>query len=501
MSSLARLIAREYRRLSDAAGGTSIDDQGAENGAAADENGWDLHGEPYIDDGLSASRYARKSRDDFDQLVADLESAPTGRESRFGADILMLWESSRGSRRVGEWVSFIELCEQKHVRIWVTTHERLYDPANGRDRKSLIEDAADSEYESYKTHRRVTRTAANQARAGRPYGEAPYGLMPVYDPKTGKFLNWVEDPNRSMVPRELFIFLEKGFSLYAIESEFAKRGYLNRSGRPFSRSHLRDMALRHSYAGYRYHKGEIYEGTWKGIVPRDRFWNVQRILRAPERVTHRGGGAKHVLTAGLTCGVCTGLFKVSTRSGRKPSYVCEAGCLYIQKAPVDELVIGSEIVNRDGTRVRNLGTLLAYLARKDLHQLLAVPGSDDAAMQELRDALSLARAERDEMRQAKGSNMAEIAILSNSLAAKEQQVDELEGRERQLTLPPSILKLVDPGGDVWDSWHRAPISARREVARILLAPRLLGELVILPSPRRGPIQSVLERLEYRRTDG
>jgi hypothetical protein len=122
-------------------------------------------------------------------------------------------------------------------------------------------------------------------------------------------------------------------------------------------------------------------------------------------------------------------------------------------------------------------------------------------MQELRDALSLARAERDEMRQAKGSNMAEIAILSNSLAAKEQQVDELEGRERQLTLPPSILKLVDPGGDVWDSWHRAPISARREVARILLAPRLLGELVILPSPRRGPIQSVLERLEYRRTDG
>ena len=115
-----RLRAREYRRLSDAKGGTSIDDQGVDNGEAADENDWDL-GEPYVDEGLSASRYARRRRDDFDQLVSDLQSGPTGRESRFGADILMLWESSRGSRRVGEWVSFIELCEEKGVRIWVSS--------------------------------------------------------------------------------------------------------------------------------------------------------------------------------------------------------------------------------------------------------------------------------------------------------------------------------------------------------------------------------------------
>lgn len=493
-----RLIAREYRRLSDAAGGTSIVDQGAENGAAAEDNDWDLHSEPYIDDGLSASRYARKSRDDFDQLVADLKSGPTGRQSRFGADILMLWESSRGSRRVGEWVSFIELCEDKGAKIWVTTHERLYDPANGRDRKSLIEDAADSEYESYKTHRRVTRTAANQARAGRPYGEAPYGLMPEYDPKTGKFLNWVEDPSRSRVPRELFELLEKGFSLHGIEDEFAKRGYLNRSGRPFSRLHLRDMALRHSYAGIRSHRGNLYEGTWKGIVPKERFWNVQRILGDPERITYRGGSAKHVLTVGLRCSRCGGRFKVSTRSGRKPTYTCIEGCTLIQKELVDEVVIGREVVNRDGTRARELGTLLAYLARKDLHQLLAVPGSDDVAMRELREGLSLARAEREEMRQAKGSNMAEIAILSNSLAAKEKEVAELEERERQLTLPPSILKLVDPGRDVWDSWHQAPISARREIARILLTPSLLGELFILPSLKPGPDQAILQRLEYRK---
>lgn len=94
--------------------------------------------------------------------------------------------------------------------------------------------------------------------------------------------------------------------------------------------------------------------------------------------------------------------------------------------------------------------------------------------------------------------MAEIAILSNSLAAKEKEVAELEERERQLTLPPSILKLVDPGRDVWDSWHQAPISARREIARILLTPSLLGELFILPSLKPGPDQAILQRLEYRK---
>ncbi|MFP3987090.1 recombinase family protein [Streptomyces sp. E11-3] len=102
------IVAREYRRLSDAKGGTSLERQGADNRSTAAEYGWTL-GQPYSDNGLSASRYARKTRDDFERLVADLLNGD------FGADVLMLWESSRGSRQVGEWVSFIELCEEKQV--------------------------------------------------------------------------------------------------------------------------------------------------------------------------------------------------------------------------------------------------------------------------------------------------------------------------------------------------------------------------------------------------
>ncbi|WP_086804154.1 recombinase family protein, partial [Streptomyces caniscabiei] len=481
------LIAREYRRLSDPNGGTSIDDQGTDNAAAADDNNWKLHGTPYVDDGLSASRYARKRRDDFEQLVADLRSGPTGRESAFGADVLMLWESSRGSRKVGEWVSFIELCEEKGVRIWVTAHERLYDPRNGRDRKSLIEDAADSEYESYKTHKRVTRTAAAQARAGRPYGQAPYGLMPVYDPATGKLQTWTEDPTRSMVVRELFRLLELHVPTAEIARRFERRGYTNRDGRPFCGPHLIDMAHRASYAGLRSYKGELFEGVWDGIVPRDRYWNVQRILGAPGRVTYRGGGTRYELTAGLRCGRCGGLTRVEyngpggVRHGRKPAYRCQEGHLTIEKAPVDDLIIGQP---------DDLGVLLQFLSRDDIYEILTAPSSDDPTVMELKAQLTQARADRDEMRAAKGATLAEVLVLANSLAAKEEEVQALEERERELTLPSVVLSIIKPGADVWATWQEMPVAGRRQLVRLFLSPKYLGIPYILPSPRTGPNQPI-----------
>lgn len=54
-------------------------------------------GKPYREKGsASASRYAKKTRDAFAELICDLE------RDRFGTDTLVLWEHSRGSRRVGE---------------------------------------------------------------------------------------------------------------------------------------------------------------------------------------------------------------------------------------------------------------------------------------------------------------------------------------------------------------------------------------------------------------
>src|SRR6266567_9558500 len=95
------LKGREYLRVSQDRSGRarSVEEQHDDNMAAGQAHGFTINGEAYADVSLSASRYATKVRGEFRELLADLE------HGRFGADVLVLWESSRGSRKVGEWVT------------------------------------------------------------------------------------------------------------------------------------------------------------------------------------------------------------------------------------------------------------------------------------------------------------------------------------------------------------------------------------------------------------
>jgi site-specific DNA recombinase len=90
------------------------------------------------------------------------------------------------------------------VSIFVTTHGRCYDPANGRDRRSLLDDAVDSEYESSKMSARSRRAAAASAALGRPHGRVPYGFRRVFDPQTRAFLTPEPEPVEAAVVAELY---------------------------------------------------------------------------------------------------------------------------------------------------------------------------------------------------------------------------------------------------------------------------------------------------------
>ena len=479
MGHMAITLAREYRRISRELGGHSIDEQADDNRRAADAHGWVL-GAPYADPDRSASRYATRERDDFRRLVGDLESGT------FGAEILILWESSRGSRRVGEWDRLLGLCERRDVKIHVTSHGRTYDPANHRDRRTLLEDAVDSAYESDKVSIRGRRTAASQAALGRPHGLAPYGLKPVYDAATRRLITWVEDEEVSIVPKELFRLLEAGHSLAAIERSFAERGFFNKNtGRPFTRHHLRNMATRAAYAGIRVHKGVEIPGAWDAIIPPERFYAVRRILGSPSRKTARNGAAKYELTMTLKCGPCGGpihVTRANLKSGRE-SYTCRNSHVFIAKADVDAIVIPR---------------ILAYLGRPEIYAALTARSGDDAEVQQIRAELQKKRADRDEVEEATPGTLTEARILARTIEALDEEIARLEDRERGLTLPPALAGLLGVESVVsW--WTDAPISARREVVRIVLSPELLGEVRILPVPRRGfdPVPAI-DRIEWRR---
>ncbi|MGW1494721.1 recombinase family protein [Streptomyces sp. NPDC002402] len=468
---------REYLRVSQDNSGRqrSVTEQHDDNERSIVRHGIAITGRPYVDNGISASRYTDKARDDFARLMADLESGA------FGADVLILWENSRGSRDTLEWLQLMKVCERQGVKIFITSDNRLYDLSHWKDRRNLREDASDSETESDKISMRNRRTAAAMAEQGRPNGVAPHGYMPVYDDKTGKLINWVENPDESHVPRELFKRLRKGQALKAIARDFEALGYVNRSGKPFSDQHLRSMVLRPAYGGYRVHAPKsrgrsvtaqedatLTRATWGALVDEETFWAVRRMLLAPERRTTRTGRAKHVLTMTLRCDVCSGPMGVTGAY-----YACrDKSCTSINKAAVDGVIIGD---------AEKPGVILAYLASDHVYEDFASSPEDSARAEQIRAEIARLRANKDEMEGPeadKAESLAEVRMIARKVTRLEEKITSLETEERALTMPGVISDLITPGKDVAQGWADAPLSARREAARRLLSPEVLGEMRI-----------------------
>jgi site-specific DNA recombinase len=457
---------REYLRVSVDKSGQehSQDEQHAENTQAAGQHGIALGG-PYRERGsASASRYATKAREAFDALLADLESGA------FDADTLILWESSRGSRRVGEWVTLIDLCEEAGVTILVTTHRRLYDPSVPRDRRSLLEDAVDSEYESAKTSQRSHRAVAAAVAAGRPTGSAPFGYRRRYDERTRRLAEQEIDPDTAPVVREVFDRLLKGHAFMAIARDLEARGIRRRSGKPFSGSILRDMARRASYAGLRTHKGQITgDGTWPAIVPRETFYGVQAMLDRPDRKTARPGRGVHLLSMIARCHECGAPLVVTFRARHgRPEYQCRVGHVRVNKAELDE---HAEAV------------MLGYLERPDVYEALRQrKGDGGGEVDRVQAELAEVRAELAALRAAVGARRLSVASLVAAEPGLLAREEELVARERSLSTPPALAGQLAPGADVRRRWAVAPMSARRDVARLLLSAEMLGEFRVR---RRG----------------
>ena len=493
MTLTVTLFAREYQRVSFDASGRerSPEEQHVDNQRAAARHDWQL-GAAYRDVG-SASRYARKIREDYARLIADLKSGA------FGASVLILWESSRGSRRLSEWVRLIELCEEHSVKIYVTSDGKLYDPRDARDRRSLQEDAVDAEYESAKTSKRVTRSSAASAAEGRPGpGSAPYGFRRTYDPATGKLGGQEIEPTEAAIVREIYQRLNAGHSLRSIANDLEARGVRTRAGRPFSPHTLRSIALNRANIGERVHdpdgqnrpygslsaRAAVTAATWPPIVDRALWTAVYQRLTDPARVTTRPARAVHWLSGIALCDVCGGPMQPRQRHDRGGYlvYVCfKAAHTAVPYADLDTY---AEAV------------LLAYLGRDDIsHQLTAQP-LDPAALGAVEAELAAAQQEANDLADQLGQgNATARAVLARALPGIDARIKAAQVRKDELTAPSRLRGLIQPGKDVRRRWQLAPTSARREIAKLIFVPDLLGELRVVKGPLRDPVQT---RVTWRR---
>ncbi len=476
---LAGCLVREYLRVSDDKGGGlgSPAEQHNENAEHAIRNGWKL-GEPYAErEAISASRYSDKGRDEFGRLLADLAAG------QFLARILILWESSRGSRMVGEWVDLIEACEVAGVLIYVTTHSRLYDPADPRDRRTLLEDAVDSEYESAKTRKRVLRSTAARAARGEPHGRVPYGYQRAYDPITRRLIRQEKHLGEAPNVEELFARLHAGDTFKAITADWATRRILTRGSkacppRPFRHTDLLKMARNPAYAGLRVRTpkgakrapGDLdgaVEAKWPALVDAEAFHAVQAALADPSRRTSRDGRARHLLGMIARCGACGGPLTARYRGAVRYYFCRDGGHVCIDADDLDAVA---------GQRVRE------YLAREDVATMLAPSPGSLPELGAVRAELDAARAELGSWREKAGRRLVtaeSFALIEPPLLA---DIARLQERERALSAPPELDGWLGTVEEVAARWEAATVAARRTVIRRLLSPPYLGWLAVVRSP-------------------
>jgi DNA invertase Pin-like site-specific DNA recombinase len=455
----------EYLRVSQDRSGEmeSPAQQHQENERHAARHGWSL-GDAYAEAGaVSASRYSGKARDEFKRLLADLESGA------FAAEVLILWESSRGSRKVGEWVTLIEDCEAAGVLIYVTTHAKAYDPAEARDRRTLLEDAVDSEWESAKISKRVRRAMAANAAAGKPHGAIPFGYVRTYDPVTRALVAQEKHPAEAPLVAELLARLHAGQSLKSVEADWKARGVLTRGSkrfppRPFTAEHLRDVALRACYAGLRVHQpgkgsgrrpgatAETVQGTWPAIVEPDVWHAVQALLTDPARRTSRPGGAKHLLSLIAVCGKCGGPLTVGYRDGRY--YFCRDGS-HVRIRPADDL---DEVAEE---------AVVGFLSRPGTGEMFSSAVDVAPELARVRAEAETRRATLAEWqhRAAKGEvSPASFAAIEPPILA---EVTRLEYLERRMSAPSALEGWAGPEAEVRARWGSAALGTRRTVLRAL----------------------------------
>jgi site-specific DNA recombinase len=438
---------------------------------AATEN-WDILAE--YSDRISASRYATKARDDWAKLLTAL--------ARPEATRLWLWETSRGDRKLSTWAAMLERCREHKVQVYVETHGRLYDMSNGRDMRTLCEDGVDNAYESDKISDRTVRAMQANAGAGIPQSRAPYGYRHLHDDR-GNFTERVKDQAEAANVEDLFGQIRQGHSLRAIERDWDQRGIRTRTGKRFSAQHLRDMAMNPAYAALRVHlttedrKAQngrsrldtATEGDWPPIILREEFYAVREILTSPARKTSRPGRAVHLLSVSpaARCGVCDGPLAAEHRPmgadrERRWMYFCQkSGHVRISEADLDQLATDA---------------ILGYLSRPDVYT--AFDTTDGPELAKVRGELAGLRSQRRELADAVTKRGKSVTWALAADDDYERQIITLETRERELTTPDVLRGLMAPGPDVDDRWASAPMSTRREVARLVLAADRLGTMKV-----------------------
>ncbi|MEU4577452.1 recombinase family protein [Nonomuraea sp. NPDC023979] len=455
----------------------SVGQQNTANRAACSANGWVVAG-VYEDNDLSASRFARGDRPDWERLLADLEPRRI--------DVLVMWEPSRGNRELEMWARLLNACRRRGTLIHITSHDHTYDVRKPRDWKALADEGVAAAYASEETSLRVLRDKAAMAIEGKPHGRVLYGYRREYDVRTGQLVRQVLDVRRqfairsaclvrSTPPMPVEVYTRAGLvdslatralksvAPHALAAELNQRGIPTprRSLTGWSHSQVRDLLLNPGYAALRVHQGAIVgPADWDPIIRPEQHYSLVALLTAPERRTSRDVAIKHLLSGIALCGVCGSDLRVQPSRGRL-TYICR---------PRQAGASGMGHVGRGKDRLEEfvVEVVLSRLASDEMQKSLAQAGDDDP---ELSGVLAEIATLRDRLlviySQGASGDLSPMAVAHMEKEIQ-PRIDRLEARARSMRSAPLVHAVADPDFQVVvDRWMALTMPQQRELLRAM----------------------------------
>lgn len=412
----------------------SIEDQERLGRQAVEAERWTLL--DVLDDaGRSASRFATRGRPGWAELLAMIAAGRVG--------VVVLWESSRGDRKLTEWSAFLDECRSKNVLLHVVSHYRTYDLSIPRDWRTLAEDGVDNAYESERISIRVRRGQAGAALRGEPYGPVPYGYRAVYSGATGKREGWEIVPEHAEVVRHLVTWIGANRPVLALKRDLNERGVPSPAGRAWEHSTIRQMARLPTYAGLRrLQDGTLIDGKWDAIVTRSE-WVAAVAALDGRRHMARPGAQKHLLSYLARCAECTGPMLVYKRHDRM-YYRCLKGHFSVYYEWLDDAV--SEVI-------------IARFSRDDAREVFR---RDDSRSDAVSGELAILRQRRSEFRRRAAAGKIEPDALDEIEAELAPEISRRQRELDALTIDPALAGIV-AAADVRAHWQSLTVQGKRAI--------------------------------------
>jgi DNA invertase Pin-like site-specific DNA recombinase len=439
--------------------GRSVGDQLHDGRVLADTYGWTVV-EEFKDTGVSATRYAHKSRDDFEEMLVLIQE----RRVR----IVVAYEASRYYRDLEVYVRLRNACAEAGVLLCY--NGQIYDLTDANDRKLTAQDALQAEVEGDAIRERNLRTVRLNAAAGRPHGRTLDGYRRRYDPDTGDLVDQVEDPERGPIVRRLFDEAASHRSIRGIVIRCGDDGLLTQHGTPITRSYVLNVLRNPAYMGRRVYQGrEFGDATWPALVDAEQFQAVQSYLDQGGRTWARGQGSepRHLLSGIALCGLHPGAEQEPVmrpyRNGKSWSYRCSE----TTHVSINEDMLHAAVEEAITQRLEAPEFAAAFQAQPDQGAAAAARNRLAGLERQLAEAQAMA-GEFDE----NGEPHLSVA----SLAALEKRLVPLIAAACAEAAPPQgvpavLLRLIS-ADDVGEAWEALDLEQQRSAIRHMVTVRV-----------------------------